>query len=83
MHPEAKSLLFSFKSVYLNKFTVALAVQLGPRAPHSRSFATIQDGEMDPSPVSCSTTHPIQGIYLLHKLALPYSSQRWVTGQGT
>ena len=68
---------------YLNKFTVALAIQLGPRAPHSRAFSTIQDGEMDPSPVSCSTTQSIQSIHLPHKMTLPDSSQRWVTGQGT
>lgn len=71
----------SFTSVHLNEFTVELAVQLGPRAPHGRAFSTIQDGEMDPSPISCSTTQPIQGIYLLHQLSLPHSSQRGVTGQ--
>lgn len=38
---------------------------------------------MDPSPVSGSTAQPIQSIYLLHQLSLPYSSQRRVTGQGT
>lgn len=67
---------------YLNKFTVALAVKLGPRTPHSRAFTTVQDGEMDTSPISCSTTQPIQGIDLFHKVALSYSPQRGVAGQG-
>lgn len=68
--------------LYLDELSVALAVQLRPRAPHGWTFATVQDGEMDASPVSCSATQSFQSIHLLHQLTLPHSTQRRVTGQG-
>lgn len=69
--------------LHLNELSVARAIQLGSRTPHSRPFFTIQHGEMNPGPVSCTTTQPIQSIDLLDEVALPYPSQRRVTGQST
>ncbi|PWA16693.1 hypothetical protein CCH79_00017496 [Gambusia affinis] len=65
----------------LNELSVALPVQLGSRPPHGGAFATIQDGEVNPRPVSSSTAEPIQSVYLPHQVTLTYAAQGRVAGQ--
>ena len=62
---------------------VKCAVCLGPRAAHSRSFALVQDAELDASLVYGPAHEAVEGINLAHQLALGETTNCRIAGHFT
>ena len=55
---------------YFNPFfDKTFAIALASRAPHGRSFASVEHPELDGTPVCYNTHFPAHGIYLAHDLS--------------
>src|SRR5215472_14071016 len=57
---------------------IETAVRLRPRAPDRRSFAPVQNAELDPGTVDGAAHDAVESVDLAHQMPLAEPTDRWV-----